>query len=654
MYGQAQYDSLLLVVNDTTKQDSLAVVSCFFLTDENINRNAIDSALMYSSKGIGLATKLNLEYTRGKLMNQRAFINLFYTKNYQQAVNGFIEALVIFEKHNDQERLIDVYLHLGIANYQLKDFETALVQLKKAEDIALKLNSKADIGIIYNNLGANLEKLNRHDEAISIYLKAAVFFKGLNDELNYSTNRLNFLITTAKVYPDSLSNNVNLITEFIELAQVFKKYSENSLLMHCCYHLGVEYKKSKKYNQSIAYLQKADSLATALNDLPTLVLIYYEKFETYQAKGDVTSSIEALKQHKQANDSLYKIDLSKSLADIQTKYETEKKEVENSLLKKDAQINDLALLSEKKYRNISIFCLIISLLFGAIFYNRMRISRSKNLTIEKQKIDLSNQKLELLEANKEVMDSINYAQRIQEALLKAKEHVSKHLPAHFVLYRPKNVVSGDFYWYAEKKGFVYIAVADCTGHGVPGAMLSMLGISYLNEINSSQELYTPAQILDLLKIKVVNELSQVDSPVTVSDGMDISLLRMNLKTGNAVWSGANNPLYIYSNSEFNVINATRQSISFTYKVIPFVDHQISFLPDAIYYLFSDGYIDQFGGPRGKKLKQTGFQKKIKEISNESLDDQLVILETYFDEWKAGFDQLDDVTIIAIKSPKLKN
>ena len=588
------------MVNDTTKQDSLAVVSCFFLTDENINRNAIDSALMYSSKGIGLATKLNLEYTRGKLMNQRAFINLFYTKNYQQAVNGFIEALVIFEKHNDQERLIDVYLHLGIANYQLKDFETALVQLKKAEDIALKLNSKADIGLIYINLGATLQKLNRNDDAIAIYLKAGDIFKELKDELNYSISRFNYLRVAFKLYEGNMKKSnmsFHITNEYKELAFVFEKFSSKPFLLNSYLSLADEFKKVKNFNESIFYLEKADSLATTLNDLRSLVTIYAQKSQVYEAKGDVINSLKALKIHDEANDSLYKIDISKSLADIQTKYETQKKEVENSLLKKDAQINDLALLSEKKYRNISIFCLIISLLFGAVFYNRMRISRSKNLTIEKQKIDLSNQKLELLEANKEVMDSINYAQRIQEALLKAKEQVSKQLPAHFVLYRPKNVVSGDFYWYAEKKGFVYIAVADCTGHGVPGAMLSMLGISYLNEINSSQELYTPAQILDLLKIKVVNELSQVDSPVTVSDGMDISLLRMNLKTGNAVWSGANNPLYIYSNSEFNVINATRQSISFTYKVIPFVDHQISFLPDAIYYLFSDGYIDQFGGPR---------------------------------------------------------
>ena len=126
----AQYDSLLSVVNNPNNQDSLTAVSYFLLSDENINRNAIDSALIYSSKGIELAAKLNLEYTKGKLINQRAFIHLFYSINYKQAVSEFIEALTIFDKYNDNEKLIGVYLHLGIANYELKDFETALVQLK--------------------------------------------------------------------------------------------------------------------------------------------------------------------------------------------------------------------------------------------------------------------------------------------------------------------------------------------------------------------------------------------------------------------------------------------------------------------------------------------------------------------------------------------
>ena len=206
----AQYDSLLSVVKNPNNQDSLAVKSYFLLSDENINRNAIDSALIYSSKGIELAAKLNLEYTKGKLINQRAFIHLFYSINYKQAVKEFIEALAIFDKYNDQEKLIGVYLHLGIANYELKDYESALIQLKNGEELAININSKKDLGLIYINLGATLEKLDRKADAIEIHLKAAAIFEELEDKLNYSISRFNYLIVASKFMVKSLEKLINL------------------------------------------------------------------------------------------------------------------------------------------------------------------------------------------------------------------------------------------------------------------------------------------------------------------------------------------------------------------------------------------------------------------------------------------------------------
>ena len=434
-----------------------------------------------------------------------------------------------------------------------------------------------------------------------------------------------------------------------QLQKSFNDQSSMSESLKEMAHLHVEL---QDYKKAINYGLEALEIAESIESKPMLKDVYSVLSTAYSGVNNYKKAFIYAEKYIEIGVSLNN-EIKKKEIYIElerNKYNTEKKElIANYQIERNTQ--EIKFLLEQKNKTIKqnglIILVIIILVFAGVWYYRLRVSNQQKKLIESQKIivDIS---------NKEIMDSINYAQRIQAALLKAKDHVSKHLPPHFVLYKPKNIVSGDFYWYSEKKGFVYIAVADCTGHGVPGAMLSMLGISYLNEINSSVQIYSPAQILDLLKIKFVNELNQIDSSITISDGMDISLLRMNLNTGDVVWSGANNPLYIHSNSELNVINSTKQSISFTDKVIPFVDHQISFLPDAIYYLFSDGYIDQFGGPRGKKMKQTGFQKKLKEISNESLDEQLVILEAYFDEWKGAFEQLDDVTIIAIKSPELKN
>ena len=197
---------------------------------------------------------------------------------------------------------------------------------------------------------------------------------------------------------------------------------------------------------------------------------------------------------------------------------------------------------------------------------------------------------------------------------------------------------------------MYIAVADCTGHGVPGAMLSMLGISCLNEIHNKPKLLTCAEILDQLKVKIVNELSQEGNVERMSDGMDISLIRMNLDTGAINWAGANNPLFIVENEKITELNSDRQPIGFTENVIPFTNHEVEPSKDAVYYLFSDGYVDQFGGVRGKKLKQKGFKEKLKEYSNLSLADQSEHFDLFFNEWKGEIDQLDDVTMIGVQSP----
>ena len=148
------------------------------------------------------------------------------------------------------------------------------------------------------------------------------------------------------------------------------------------------------------------------------------------------------------------------------------------------------------------------------------------------------------EKNKDITDSINYAKRIQRALLKEEEYVSKHLPDHFILFKPKDIVSGDFYWAIEKEEYFYFAAVDCTGHGVPGGFMSMLGLAFLNEITKGPAILTPAEILDELRNKILKEFKQKEGEDQTKDGMDISLMRMNLKTKEIQWSGANNPLYV--------------------------------------------------------------------------------------------------------------
>jgi len=244
--------------------------------------------------------------------------------------------------------------------------------------------------------------------------------------------------------------------------------------------------------------------------------------------------------------------------------------------------------------------------------------------------------------------------------------VSEHLPEHFIFYRPKDIVSGDFYWAQEKEGVLYVAAADCTGHGVPGGFLTMLGIAFLNEIISKNEIQTPAQILNELREKFIHELGLQDS---TNDGMDITLvsLRYDEPTDSKelMWAGAYNPLWIVKNKgklltadftptltidqlAFYEVKPDKQPIGKSDYQADFTNHTLNLEKGDMLYLFSDGYQDQFGGESGKKLKKSGFKELILSLAEQPLENQLRNMNDFFDTWKGAHEQVDDVCVIGIK------
>ncbi|MBI5542079.1 MAG: SpoIIE family protein phosphatase, partial [Bacteroidia bacterium] len=253
------------------------------------------------------------------------------------------------------------------------------------------------------------------------------------------------------------------------------------------------------------------------------------------------------------------------------------------------------------------------------------------------------------------------------------------LGEHFVLFKPKNIVSGDFYWTTKINNLLFVAVADCTGHGVPGAFMSMLGISFLNEIVQKQEINKASQILNQLRLEIINALQQKGVSGEQKDGMDISLLVLNTETNEAQWAGANNPLYIISSvilngseehfscevkSNFSKIYSSATPLNDNYRLIElkgdkmpiaiypvmndFTNHEFKLNKGDSVYLFTDGYADQFGGPKGRKFMYKQFKELLVHNSAISMQEQKVILENAFEKWTNGFEQIDDVTLVGIK------
>tara|TARA_B110000879_G_scaffold17641_1_gene21501 strand:+ start:2819 stop:4399 length:1581 start_codon:yes stop_codon:yes gene_type:complete len=309
-------------------------------------------------------------------------------------------------------------------------------------------------------------------------------------------------------------------------------------------------------------------------------------------------------------------------------------------------------VTKKKEKNLFyISCsLFVFLILFVLVLRSWRKTKSQNKIIENQKSDIEKQKSHLEETHKEITDSINYAKNIQDALMTSKSYMKEIMPENFVFYLPKDVVSGDYYWaYKNSKDDVFFCVADCTGHGVPGAFMSMIGTSLLNENIIENKLENPAEILGNMRTKIIESLNDGATKTNNKDGMDMSLCKINFKKKTLEFAGANNPLIHISNDELENIKGNSQPVGLS--VIdnkPFTNHQIKLKKGDMIYIYSDGYQDQFGGPKGKKYMVKKLRTFLKEISKLTIEEQSVKIQEEFHGWKGNLEQVDDICVMGLR------
>jgi serine phosphatase RsbU (regulator of sigma subunit) len=265
----------------------------------------------------------------------------------------------------------------------------------------------------------------------------------------------------------------------------------------------------------------------------------------------------------------------------------------------------------------------------------------KNTIVEQQK--------ELLEIrNKEIKDSIEYAKRIQTASFPSQKILEKVSLDYFIMYKPRDIVSGDFYWFGEVNNKVIIIAADSTGHGVPGAFMSMYGIAFLNEIVNKQKIFRPNEILNSLREKITESLNRGDNEFETMDGMDMSVLTFDKASNKVLFAGAFNSLYLIRNEELQVISADKMPVAYYQKMDEFSMHEIDLKKHDSFYIFTDGFIDQFGGSLGKKFLTKRLKEILIEINDYNMSEQYEYLNKEFTEWKGDYFQVDDVLMIGIR------
>ena len=388
-----------------------------------------------------------------------------------------------------------------------------------------------------------------------------------------------------------------------------------------------------------------------------------QKQKTLEAKSrQLNKQLTQIKEQKQTLE-----EQSKSIASKETLIQEKEKDLEtknNEIRKKEGLIKQqdtkiAAQLKEiEKQRLVMYFFIIVLIMvsgLGYFIYRSYRIKKKANIALEEknkiiqeQKEVAESQRDQIAYQKKHITDSIQYAKRIQTALLPSLELFSDEIE-HFVLFKPRDIVSGDFYWVTKQGNIQIIIAADCTGHGVPGAFMSMLGVSLLNEIVINKKITHPNDILNRLRDKIIESLKQTTGAAEgVKDGMDITICTIDYSTNIMEFAGAHNPLYFIRDNELSEIKGDKMPVAIYDKLDPFQAHAMELKKGDTFYIFSDGFVDQFGGPQQKKFLSKNFKNILLELQPLPMIDQAKKLDVIFEEWKKDVDQIDDVTVIGIR------
>ncbi|MBK7667951.1 MAG: SpoIIE family protein phosphatase [Sphingobacteriaceae bacterium] len=387
------------------------------------------------------------------------------------------------------------------------------------------------------------------------------------------------------------------------------------------------------------YLDSSISYATKIHDFAALMTIYDTYSDYYSNLKNFEKANDFYKLKFAAKDSLLQQSRDKEFIEMSTKYGTEKKEAENKLLKTESE----------KQKAISIGISIGLALFGLLSFFIFRSYKQKqkaNILLEAQNNEIIEKKNIIEEKQKEILDSISYAKRLQEAILPPIDSLNKYFESAFIYYKPKDIVAGDFYWMENRNDYTFIAAADCTGHGVPGAMVSVVCSNALNRAVLEFNITDPGKILDKTRDLVLETFSKSDKDVR--DGMDISLVAINNKTKELKWAGSNNRLWYTQDGKMAEITANKQPIGKTEAPTPFTTHTIQLQKNSSLFLFTDGYADQFGGPKGKKFKYKELQSILLQNATLSSSEQSEKLNSAFVNWKGNLEQVDDVCVIGLR------
>lgn len=592
------------------------------------------------------------------LANNNLANTYFQIKQYSKAMKHYTIALKYAEaiKHLYGQSLLAG--NMGSVYYEMQKMDSAKMFYDKGLALTQQINDIAGEGIIYCNLGSYYQKTNDNNKAIEYLFKAEKIFLEMKMQPNLADVYYN--LATSYLYLKDFGKSEKYAKQSLEIADKIESYPHKQQA-----HLALKNVFEKTNNTGQAYLHYKEYIAARDS-------IFNEENKKEQFKSELVYEYDK----KKYSDSLNQV-VAVKMQQKELSQEREKTE------------------TQRKFTYAAVaMCLLLLILALYIFKNyKDKQKANKIISEQKDQVEIQNQEIEhqksILEIrNKEVTDSINYAKHLQDAILPPESFMKKFLPESFTLYKPKDIVAGDFYWMelisletgggrSEKKNtdtgsselnlkrasnsdlqtpdseLILIAAADCTGHGVPGAIVSVVCSNALNRTVKEFKIQDPGEILDKTRELVIETFEHSDPSRThaskeVKDGMDISLCSINKKTNELKWSGANNPLWIIRDKKVIEYKPNKQPIGKVDSPIPFITHSIQLQKNDQIYIFTDGFADQFGGEKGKKFKLANMKQLFLLHSHLPMNNQKDNITSTLESWQGNIEQVDDILVIGIK------
>lgn len=571
--------------------------------------------------------------------------------NYDKALEYTLNSARMFEKLGDKKGLANCYNNIASAYNEKGDLTHSRVYFDKAIEYHLKAlelrradADTSDVKNSYNNIGTAYLSMGEYDKALEYLDKAYIAYKTSHGDENgmdmiISNLGAGYLEKAIKTRdPEDFRKSM---LYYIDRLDAYKSRRPDERYADVLLKVGQIYCELKKYDEALSYLTRSEQMCREIKNNGVLLEVSEQMSRVWEAKGDYKKALGYMQLFSTLKDSLVNEKNASNMGQMLVLYQTSQKDQEIDQLNHDKEIQAAALSRNRLLLFSFIGGLLLVSLMAFLLYSRYSLKKKANLELSKayEKIELK---------NRQITDSITYAKRLQTAILPPRDVISSHLGGFFVFYSPRDIVSGDFYWFSRHKGKLFFIVADCTGHGVPGALMSMIGNTLLNEIINQKDILDPGEILNRLNQGVNHALRQQSGDIlSQDDGMDVSVCCIDEADKSVLkYAGANHAIFLKTNSGVVTLNGDIYSIggSLGMSERKFTTYETKLQQGDYIIMSTDGYYDQFGGPSNSKFLVSRFENLILSANGNAE----AKISSAFMEWKGEHKQTDDVLVAGFR------